>query len=264
MSDSETMTMTYIVNVSGGLASYEALRRTLERYGRDATIAVFADTRVEDDDLYRFLGDIEQHLGIEIVRLADGRTPWEVIHDERYITMRNRAPCSAILKHEVIDRWVNENFGAKPKTLVFGFDWTEPQRVERIAKRMAPVPVWCPLLERPLMTKQEIARAVEAIGIEIPLMYRQGFEHNNCGQIGCVRAGISHFVHLYHVRPAVYAKSQRSEQGVRDYLGKNVSILRDRRGGRAKPLTLAALAARIEAKEQFQDDLWGGCGCFIE
>ncbi len=258
--------MHYIVNVSGGLASYEALRRTIERHGKEATTAVFADTRIEDADLYRFLDDIERHLGIEIVRLADGRTPWEVARDERYITLQNSAPCSRILKHDVIDRWVKETYGdqtIQTITMVFGFDWSEPQRADRITKRLAPTPTWCPLLEKPYVTKAEIGLALQAIGIETPLMYRQGFEHNNCGG-KCLRAGISHFAHLYRVRPADYAECSTDEQRTREYLGKHISILKDRRGGESRPLTLAALRERIEAKEKFQDDLWGGCGCFIE
>lgn len=255
--------MQYIVNVSGGLASYEALRRTIERYGTEQTTAVFADTRIEDADLYRFLGDIERHFGIELVRLADGRTPWQVMRDERAITMQSMAPCSKILKHEVIDRWVTEQWGDKPKTRVFGFDWTEPHRADRIAERLAPVPTWCPLLEKPYLTKQEIAQAVQSIGIEPPRLYRMGFPHNNCGG-GCVRAGAAHFTHLLRVMPTVYTEWEQNEQGIRDYLGKDISILKDRRGGESRPMTLAELRQRVEASEPYDDDLWGGCGCFIE
>lgn len=255
--------MEYIVNVSGGLASYEALRRTVEKHGRGHTVAVFVDTLIEDEDLYRFLGDLEELLGISIVRLADGRTPWQVMRDERVITMRNMAPCSRILKHEVIDKWVTEHYGDKPKTLVFGFDFQEMHRAERIAKRLAPTPTWCPLLEAPYVTKGEIKRTLEAQGVKAPRLYAQGFEHNNCGG-GCVRAGQGHFAHLLHAMPERYDEWERNEQAMREYLGKDVSILKDRRGGRSRPMTLAKLRKRIEASEPYESDMWGGCGCFME
>lgn len=255
--------MLYIVNVSGGLTSYEALRRTVERHSIEQTRAVFADTRKEDADLYRFLDDTERLTGVSITRLADGRTPWEVCRAERVITMQQMAPCSRILKHEVIDRWVTETFGEKPKTLVFGFDWSEPHRAERIARRLAPTPTWCPLAEPPYVTKHDIAAALRALGVQPPQMYAQGFSHNNCGG-KCVRAGISHFVHLYRVRPADYAEMEHEEQAIRVYLDKDISVLKDRRGGETKPLTLKALREGIEAGEQYESDLWGGCGCFIE
>ena len=54
--------MLYIVNVSGGLTSFEALRRTIERHGKDSTVAVFADTKIEDADSYRFLSDQERYM----------------------------------------------------------------------------------------------------------------------------------------------------------------------------------------------------------
>ena len=41
--------MKYIVNVSGGLTSFEALRRTIEPHGKENTHAYFADTKQEDD-----------------------------------------------------------------------------------------------------------------------------------------------------------------------------------------------------------------------
>lgn len=255
--------MTYIVNVSGGLASYEALRRTLEQHSAAQTVAVFADTRAENADLYRFLDDIERLLGIELVRLADGRTPKQVMMDERCITIGTMAPCSRILKHEVIDRWVTEHFADKPKTLVFGFDWTEPHRAERIAERMAPTPVWCPLLEPPYVTKQEIGFQLEAQGVQIPLLYRLGFSHNNCDR-KCVRAGQGHYAHLLRVSPDTYAEIEQDEQEISAYLGKEVTILRDRSNGESTPLSLAAFRQRIKRNEPYERDLWGGCGCFME
>lgn len=255
--------MRYVVNVSGGLASYEALRRTIERYGREQTSAVFADTLIEDADLYRFLADTEQHLGIELVRLADGRTPWQVMRDERVITMQQMAPCSRLLKRAVIDRWVAETFSGQEVTRVFGYDWTEPQRAERLAAQLAPAPIWCPLLEAPYVTKDDIGAAVRAVGIEPPRLYALGFPHNNCGG-GCVRAGQGHFAHLLRVLPHVYDEWERNEQAMRDYLGKDVAILRDRTGAESRPLTLAALRERVEAREPYESDIWAGCGCFAE
>ena len=124
----------YIVNVSGGLTSFEALRRTIAAHGRKNTTAVFADTRIEDTDLYRFLDDQERYFGIKIERIADGRTVFEVWHDKRAITFRTphgagHAPCSVELKREPIERWIAARFAGMPITRVFGMDWTEPHRM---------------------------------------------------------------------------------------------------------------------------------------
>lgn len=262
--------MLYIVNVSGGLTSYEALRRTIERYGREATRTVFADTRIEDPDLYRFLDDIERHLGISIVRLVDGRTVFDIWHDARAITLRGHgagaAPCSKILKREPIERWLEGV--SEPYTLVFGMDWSEQDRMERMRAYYAPTPVWFPLAERPYMDKCHIADALEREGITVPALYREGFEHNNCGG-GCVKAGQAHFAHLYRTRPATYARWEAEEERLRRALDKDISILNDRRDARGedgkihrRPLTLRAFRERLEAGGAYDATDWGGCGCF--
>ena len=51
--------MKHIVSISGGSASAVAADRVIERYGSDSTTLWFADTLYEDEDLYRFLIDLE-------------------------------------------------------------------------------------------------------------------------------------------------------------------------------------------------------------
>jgi len=74
-----------IVMYSGGCLSWAAAMRTIERHGRDNVRLLFTDTRMEDEDLYRFLDESEKQLGVELVRIADGRNPWEVFKDRRMI-----------------------------------------------------------------------------------------------------------------------------------------------------------------------------------
>jgi 3'-phosphoadenosine 5'-phosphosulfate sulfotransferase (PAPS reductase)/FAD synthetase len=254
----------YIVNLSGGLTSYEALRRTIHRHGRENVRAVFADTRIEDADLYRFLDDIERHLEIPIVRLADGRTVFDVWYSARAITLRGHgagiAPCSKKLKREPIERWLETI--SEPYTLIFGMDWSEQDRMERMRAYYAPVPVWFPLAEPPYMDKCHIADVLERDGIKVPDLYTEGFEHNNCGG-GCVKAGQAHWAHLWRTRPETYARWEAEEEKFRAYLNKDISILNDRRGGdRRRPLTLRAFRERLEAGGEYDATEWGGCGCF--
>jgi hypothetical protein len=95
-------------------------------------------------------------------------------------------------------------------------------------------------------------------------MYAEGFPHANCAG-GCVKAGQGQFKLLLEQRPEVYAEWEREEQGLREYLNRDVAILRDRTGGTVKPLTLTALRRRIEsAPETVDADDLGGCGCFTD
>jgi hypothetical protein len=253
--------MRYVVNVSGGLTSCEALRRCLDAHGTENTTAVFADTLIEDEDLYRFLADQEEYFGITIHRVQDGRTPFQVMKDERYITLQSTAPCSKLLKSKAVDRWIRENIQTE-YTAVFGLDWTEPHRIKRLARAIAPVKLWCPLAERPYLMKQDIIAQLEHVGIEPPRLYGLGFHHNNCGG-GCVKAGQAHWAHLLKVMPERYAEWEQQEEGIRQHLHKNVSILRDRTGGKGRPMTLAQFREKQD-NGYASDDLWGGCGCFLD
>lgn len=62
--------------------------------------------------------------------------------------------------------------------------------------------------------------------------------------------------------PERFAKHEQAEQDLREYLGKDIAILRDREGGDTKPLTLREFRERgLDGQESFD---WGGCGCFVE
>jgi hypothetical protein len=253
--------MKYIVMLSGGLTSFEALRRTLEKHGKENTRAIFADTSSEDPDLYRFLHDQERYFGIVIERTKDGRTPWDVMKDEGYITLQGKAPCSNVLKRERIEcelRYISGTY-----TRVFGYEWSEIDRMERLATAVAPDPVWFPLNEPPYVDKCHIAAFLEKIGIAVPYLYTLGFDHNNCSAL-CVKAGQAHWAKVYFTLPERYAYAEAKEEEVRQHLGKKVSILKDRRGGgKARPLTLRAFRLRLEANpHDYDKHEWGGCGCF--
>ena len=254
--------MLYIVNLSGGLTSFEALRRTLDKHGKANTLAIFADTAAEHSDLYRFLDEQERYFGITIERTKDGRDPWQVAKDEGYITLRGMAPCSNILKRERIEGLIAGRYSQGEYTRVFGYEWSELDRMDRLAASVFPDPVWFPLSEPPYVDKCHIAAFLEQIGIAVPHLYELGFEHNNCDSL-CFKAGQAHWAHVLFTRPDRYSYAEVKEEEVRQHLGKDVSILKDRRGGSTKPLTLCAFRHRLQADpNDYDKQEWGGCGCF--
>ena len=97
--------------------------------------------------------------------------------------------------------------------------------------------------------------------IEPPQLYKDGFSHGNCGGF-CIKAGQAHFAHLLKTRPETYAYHEEQERQMREYLGKDVSVLKDRRGGTTKPMTLSAFRLRVETGD-YDHDEWGGCGCAV-
>jgi len=87
-----------IVMYGGGLTSYEAAKRALERYGHDAVEIWFADTRMEDEDLYRFNRDVERTLDHPIRVFDQGLDVWEIFKRERFLGNSRIDPCSKFLK----------------------------------------------------------------------------------------------------------------------------------------------------------------------
>ncbi len=260
-------TMRHIVMFSGGVGSFLAAARTVDFYGPDAVTLLFADTRIEDDDLYRFVDDAADHLGAKLVTIADGRTPWQLFADVRMIGNTRADICSRVLKRDLMRRWIDDHADPDDTTIVLGIDWTEHHRFDRVRHRWKPWTVTAPMCDPPLLDKPEMIAEVRRRGIEPPRLYQLGFPHNNCGGF-CVKAGIGQFLLLLEKLPDRYRAHEAEEERVRRIIGKDVAVLRDRRGGTTRPLTLAELRRRVEAGgEQLTldgIDEFGGCGCAIE
>ena len=263
MNQKEILETNYcVVNVSGGAPSAIALDRAIQAFGKSRTIGVFADVKIEDPDLYRFLDDVECYLEFPITRIAEGRTPWEVFFDESMMGNNRADLCSRILKREFIDKWIVEQ-GYKPENTVraFGYGPKEIVRSDNIKRAVAPYPVWLPLHERPYLSPCDCVDYVRNVWqIDPPDLYDQGFPHNNCGG-ACVKAGHGQWYLLYKKRRRVFETWEMHEESFRSKTGKDVSILRDRRGGSYKPLPLKELRRRFEQESYRPSDLSGGCDC---
>jgi hypothetical protein len=294
--------MKHIVFDSGGIGSKSTLKRVIEKHGKENVIRLFTDTLIEDEDLYRFQDDVTRVTGVELTKVADGRNPWEVFRDVRWIGNSRIAQCSHILKQEAAAKWIEERFkphkpmyikakDVKKKKIIYfatpteieqhriewendpretcqlylGIDWTEEHRTASPRFNWAPYQVDFPMCEEPYVTKDEMLAELENEGIEIPRLYKLGFAHNNCGGF-CVRAGQGHFINLLKTMPERYAHHEAKEQEMREFLGKDVSILRRQRKGVKEYITLKQLREEWEANNTEQIDLFdiGGCGCFVQ
>jgi len=254
-----------ILSISGGVGSWLAARRWIDKYGTDNTVALFADTLIEDQDLYRFLDDIQDDLGLTITTIADGRTPWEVFRDVRMIGNTRADPCSLWLKRKPLHRWVKDHTTG-PVSLVVGIDFTEEHRLPAIIRNWAKAghTVHAPMCWRPEAHKADAIAALKAAGIEPPRLYGLGFPHNNCGGF-CIKAGQAQFLKLLRTFPDLYAHHEAEELATRVHIGRDdIAILRDRRGGKTKPYTLKAFREQAEADPAAIDGTdWGSaCSCF--
>lgn len=252
-----------IVMFSGGINSWATAKRVAKDHGAEGMTLLFADTLMEDEDLYRFLDEAAANIGAPLVRIAEGRTPWEVFFDERFLGNSRIDPCSKILKRRLLDRWHNDNCDVAQTVLYVGIDWSELHRLDRLQASLAPWVVEAPLCDKPYLTKHDMLAALRAEGIKPPRLYEMGFPHNNCGGF-CIKAGQAQFVRLLKAMPERYAYHENKEQELRAFLGKDVSIMKDRADGAVATLTLRELRERVTRGDQLDLFDWGGCGCYVD
>lgn len=256
--------MKHVVSFSGGAGSWATAKRVAEQHGTDDLTLLFADTLIEDEDLYRFLHEAAENVGGRLEVIAEGRDPWTVFFDKRFIGNTRIDPCSRILKREFIRKWLDAEYDPADTVVYLGIDWTEAHRIERARPFWEPWTIEAPLCEPPLLTKDEIREQLEREGIRPPRLYAMGFAHNNCGGF-CVKGGQAQFATLLRQKRELYLYHEGREQEFRDFIGKDVAILRDRTGGRTRPLTLREFRERLEVQpDLFDQDEWGGCGCAVD
>ncbi|MFF4323732.1 hypothetical protein [Streptomyces sp. NPDC001568] len=235
----------HVVQFSGGVGSALAAVRVVERHGpRDMTLLI-ADTKVEDPDLWRFSREFSDLIQVPLTIVADGRTPWQLFHDVRFLGNDRLAPCTRHLKQIPCRRWMEENAPPESTVAYVGIEPTKKDRprATAITRNWAPWTVEYPLLDGPDRTKADLLTELRSLGIRPPRLYELGFEHNNCGG-GCVRAGQRQWRRLLDVFPERYHQAEQAEEAFRERVQKDVSILKRQRDRTTTPLTLRAL--RIE------------------
>lgn len=75
-----------------------------------------------------------------------------------------------------------------------------------------------------------------------------------------MKAGQAHFRLLLDKMPERYAYHEQMEQSLRDYLQKDITILKKQMNGKSHYITLSELKTMRDIDEHD----WGGCGCFSD
>jgi hypothetical protein len=252
-----------IVSFSTGLSSAITTERVLARYGRDKTTVVFMDTKIEDEDNYRFMADCKNRWDIDIVVLADGRDPYEVSRAERVIPNSHIAPCTHRLKIEVFKRWLETQ--EKPTTIHIGYDFTEMHRMEATKKNYNALgfEVDFPLLWKPYEFRKYTDVVRKDWNIEPPRMYALGYTHANCGG-RCVKQGQGDWIRTLINFPDRFCASEKWENEMRQLSEKHGrwAILKSQTPDGSIPLTLSELRERYENKQTgtlFEMDFNSAC-----
>ena len=213
----------------------------------------------------------------ELVWLVEGRDPWEIFRDERYLGNSRQDPCSKFGKRGVLDSWIKSACSPDDTIVYFGIGSGEAHRYETVdpktGKPQGIRPRWAAMgweARAPLIGRVEgdlsASIYIRAAGLAVPRLY-EWYAHNNCGGM-CCKAGQKHWKARLAAQPDRYAYDSLMEQKFREFLGKDVAFMTDRRNKTKRPLTLAEWADRIrnqpEASLPEPEDGDDGCGCMTE
>ncbi len=256
--------MQHIVSFSGGAASFAAAHLAIEKYGKDHVTLVFCDTLIEDPDLYRFIDEGAKALGCKLIKLEDGRTPWQVFKDHRYQGNTRTAHCTVDLKGRTFARWLTENYPNPDDCVIhFGFDWMEERRLTEARKNWAPYNCEALLCAPPYLSRAQVFQIIDDYDLELPRLYEMGFTHNNCGGF-CVRAGQAHFELLLRKLPDVYAHHEAEQEKLMREVPTARPFLRMQRNKQTHYLTLRNFREHLARGGEFDAYEHGGCGCFSD
>lgn len=172
---------------SCGAASAVATKLAIEENARRASPLPLVVVRIwiaeEHEDNDRFAAACQEWFGVPIITLKNEKysgSVYEVIRIERYISGPGGAPCTGLLKKEV-----RLKFQQHGDIHVFGYTSEEAGRIDRFIDANADIKTWFVLQDKGLMHSDTLAM-VERAGIELPVMYKLGYKHNNCR--GCTKA----------------------------------------------------------------------------
>lgn len=218
------MTQPRIVShFSCGAASAVATKLALADCPADNSVLVIrAWLANEHEDNDRFAADCERWFDHPIVAVAEWRhraSAKEVFRRQRFIKNRNGAPCRRLLKSDVLA--LLEQPG---DTWVIGYTVEEEDRLHDLRAVNTDRLILAPLIDRRL-SKSDCLAILERAGIALPMMYRLGYNNNNCKC--CPKGGEGYFNRQRVDFPVHFEQLCQ----IQDSLGPGSYLFRDRHTG---------------------------------
>ncbi len=222
-----------VCQFSCGAASAVATKLMLAEYPPEQVLIVNAFIKEEHEDNRRFFADCEKWFDHPVIVLKDekyGASVDEVWKRKRYMKNKFFAPCSEALKRNLLATiWQPGDVN------VVGFTREEVNRFDRLCDLFPSETFRAPLIERDLC-KGDCLAMVERAGIELPMMYRLGYDNANC--IGCPKGGQAYWQNIREDFPQRFGEVQL----IQEELGPGASFLRFRSGPRKEErMSLAEL-----------------------
>ncbi|MBD2039690.1 hypothetical protein H6F56_03325 [Microcoleus sp. FACHB-672] len=204
---------TITVWFSCGVASAVAAKKTIELYGKNNKILVVNNpVKEEHEDNKRFLLDVQEWLGVEILSATNSKYPncsaVEVWEKEKFMSSPHGAPCTAQLKK--IARYQFEATHLS-HYLVMGF--TAEERLRHLRLMAEERDDLLPVLINLGLSKEDCFGIVMDAGIKLPYIYLLNFPNANC--IGCPKSESPTYWNLVRQHfPEIYAARAKQSRKI--------------------------------------------------
>lgn len=206
--------MQHIVCYSGGHSSALVALDVASRYGTKNLVLLNHDMHfsVEHADIKRFKRDVAEHLGLPLT-FANRRNATQdqfdvTVESDAFKVNNGQEICTARLKTEPFMEWLAKNASQGDSIIYYGFDATEPARIQRRTGIMGTLG-WN--TDYPRIWSDRKYESTEALGIPRPCTYGI-FKHGNC--IGCLKAGWQHWYIVYCTRLDIWLKAKWAEDEI--------------------------------------------------
>ncbi len=170
---------------------------------------VYCHVKEEHLDNLRFMRDCEKWFGQSIKVIKNNKyngSIYEVFLKRKYIVGIAGAPCTVHLKKDM-----RKAFELPNDRQIFGYTAEEQDRVDRFIDANNDVNLWSILIDKGL-NKSDCLAIIDRAGIELPIMYKLGYQNNNC--IGCVKGGLGYWNKIRHDFPEQFNKMAEIEKTI--------------------------------------------------
>lgn len=184
---------------SAGITSAVACKIAIEKYGKDKVIPVYIHIDSANEDNERFRLDCEKWYGtkIQVWKSKEYKDQFDVIEKTGYVNGPDGARCTDELKKKVrkeVEKFYTQNLFSNVQytNQIFGYEYDTKQinRAIRFAEQYPHTKPNFILIEAGL-NKNQCAGILLSAGIELPVMYKLGYNNNNCE--GCPKGGMGYW-----------------------------------------------------------------------
>lgn len=197
----------HIVWFSCGAPSAICADLAIKEFGAEEVEVCYCNTLAyEHPDNKRFMKDVEAWLGIEIKILSSEKYKdiYDVFDKTGWLVGNGGARCTTELK-----KVVRENYQVVGDVHIFGLTAEEHARAQRMRDVHHDIRLDF-ILQRNRIYKDGCLEKIKAAGIEIPQMYKLGYNNNNC--IGCVKGGAGYWNKIRKDFPDHFSKMAIQER----------------------------------------------------